>query len=168
MSGPRKERSCCGTVDRHLRARRFLFTSIVARNISQLQQHAASLFKLERLSSSPPESYGTLTFTRLCDLSSTNGVSHATSYILKQVCLETLPHSSPATMVGVDNFGPVLAALSVMQSNVERSQKNTAHTYLENFQKSVSSRTARRPAGTRLIPFQERCMDSYGSNAFQS
>ena len=44
-------------------------------------------------------------------------------------------------MVGVDNFGPVLAALSVMQSNVERTQKNTAHTYLENFQKSVSGRT---------------------------
>jgi hypothetical protein len=40
-------------------------------------------------------------------------------------------------MVGVDNFGPVLAALNVMQSNAERSAKSEAHKYLETFQKSV-------------------------------
>ena len=40
-------------------------------------------------------------------------------------------------MVGVDNFGPVLAALSVMQSNVQKDQKTQAHKYLESFQKSV-------------------------------
>ena len=36
-----------------------------------------------------------------------------------------------------ESFAPVLAALSVMQSNVERSQKTQAHDYLEKFQKSV-------------------------------
>lgn len=36
-----------------------------------------------------------------------------------------------------ESFAPVLAALSTMQSNVERSQKSQAHEYLEKFQKSV-------------------------------
>ena len=34
-------------------------------------------------------------------------------------------------------FAPVLAALSTMQSNADRSQKSQAHEYLEKFQKSV-------------------------------
>lgn len=38
---------------------------------------------------------------------------------------------------GQGGFAPVLAALSTMQSNVERSQKSQAHEYLEKFQKSV-------------------------------
>ena len=38
---------------------------------------------------------------------------------------------------GPHSFAPVLAALSAMQSNVERSQKSQAHDYLEKFQKSV-------------------------------
>ena len=38
---------------------------------------------------------------------------------------------------GQGGFAPVLAALSTMQSNVERSQKTQAHEYLEKFQKSV-------------------------------
>ena len=37
----------------------------------------------------------------------------------------------------VESFKPVLAALSTMQSNAERSQKSQAHEYLEVFQKSV-------------------------------
>lgn len=36
-----------------------------------------------------------------------------------------------------EDFAPVLAALSTMQSNAERSQKSQAHEYLERFQKSV-------------------------------
>ena len=36
-----------------------------------------------------------------------------------------------------DAFGPVLAALAAMQSNVPREQKTQAHEYLEKFQKSV-------------------------------
>lgn len=36
-----------------------------------------------------------------------------------------------------DGLEPILAALSTMQANVERSQKSQAHEYLENFQKSV-------------------------------
>ena len=39
--------------------------------------------------------------------------------------------------LGAGGFAPVLAALSTMQSNVERSQKSQAHEYLEKFQKSV-------------------------------
>ena len=39
--------------------------------------------------------------------------------------------------LGVGGFAPVLAALSTMQSNAERSQKSQAHEYLEKFQKSV-------------------------------
>lgn len=39
---------------------------------------------------------------------------------------------------GAAGFAPVLAALSTMQSNAERSQKSQAHDYLESFQKSVS------------------------------
>lgn len=39
---------------------------------------------------------------------------------------------------GQGGYAPVLAALSTMQSNVERSQKSQAHEYLEKFQKSVS------------------------------
>lgn len=38
---------------------------------------------------------------------------------------------------GQEAFAPVLAALSTMQSNAERSQKSQAHEYLEKFQKSV-------------------------------
>ena len=38
---------------------------------------------------------------------------------------------------GQGGFAPVLAALSTMQSNVERPQKTQAHEYLEKFQKSV-------------------------------
>lgn len=38
---------------------------------------------------------------------------------------------------GAEGFAPVLAALSTMQSNAERSQKSQAHEYLEKFQKSV-------------------------------
>ena len=38
---------------------------------------------------------------------------------------------------GQGGFAPVLAALSTMQSNAERSQKTQAHEYLEKFQKSV-------------------------------
>lgn len=34
-------------------------------------------------------------------------------------------------------FAPVLAALSTMESNVDRAQKGQAHEYLEQFQKSV-------------------------------
>lgn len=34
-------------------------------------------------------------------------------------------------------FVPVLTALQTMQSNVNRSQKEQAHSYLEEFQKSV-------------------------------
>lgn len=40
---------------------------------------------------------------------------------------------------GQDAFAPVLVALSTMQSNVDRSQKNQAHEFLEKFQKSVST-----------------------------
>lgn len=40
---------------------------------------------------------------------------------------------------GSEGFAPVLAALSTMQSNAERSQKSKAHEYLEKFQKSVSA-----------------------------
>lgn len=36
-----------------------------------------------------------------------------------------------------DGIEPVLAALSTMQANVDRSQKSEAHEYLEKFQKSV-------------------------------
>lgn len=36
-----------------------------------------------------------------------------------------------------DGIEPVLAALTTMQANVDRSQKSEAHAYLENFQKSV-------------------------------
>ena len=39
--------------------------------------------------------------------------------------------------LGAGGFAPVLAALSTMQSNAERSQKSQAHEYLEKFQKSV-------------------------------
>ena len=38
---------------------------------------------------------------------------------------------------GSGSFAPVLAALSVMQSNVAQAQKSQAHDYLEKFQKSV-------------------------------
>lgn len=37
-----------------------------------------------------------------------------------------------------DGFAPVLAALSTLQGNIDRSQKADAHQYLEQFQKSVS------------------------------
>lgn len=36
-----------------------------------------------------------------------------------------------------DGLEPILAALSTMQANAERSQKSQAHDYLEKFQKSV-------------------------------
>ena len=45
--------------------------------------------------------------------------------------------SANMAALGVGGFAPVLAALSTMQSNVERSQKSQAHEYLERFQKSV-------------------------------
>ncbi len=38
---------------------------------------------------------------------------------------------------GSESFAPVLSALSVLQSSVERTQKSQAHDYLERFQKSV-------------------------------
>ncbi|KAF2235675.1 ARM repeat-containing protein [Viridothelium virens] len=38
-------------------------------------------------------------------------------------------------------FAPVLAALTTMQSNVDRAQKGKAHEYLENFQKSTDAWT---------------------------
>lgn len=34
-------------------------------------------------------------------------------------------------------FAPVLAALATMQSNIDRAQKEQAHRFLEEFQKSV-------------------------------
>ena len=37
-------------------------------------------------------------------------------------------------------FAPVLTALETMQSNADRAQKGHAHTFLEEFQKSVGSR----------------------------
>jgi transportin-3 len=37
------------------------------------------------------------------------------------------------------SYGPVLAALNSLQSNVDREQKAKAHEFLEKFQKSVSS-----------------------------
>lgn len=37
----------------------------------------------------------------------------------------------------LDGYAPVLAALSTMQSRVERIEKSQAHEYLEMFQKSV-------------------------------
>ena len=39
--------------------------------------------------------------------------------------------------LGAGGFAPILAALSTMQSNAERSEKSQAHDYLEKFQKSV-------------------------------
>ena len=39
--------------------------------------------------------------------------------------------------LGAGGFAPILAALSTMQSNAERSEKSQAHNYLEKFQKSV-------------------------------
>lgn len=44
--------------------------------------------------------------------------------------------NDPASMAS-ESFAPVVAALSTMQSNVERDQKSQAHEYLERFQKSV-------------------------------
>lgn len=46
--------------------------------------------------------------------------------------------AAAATMNGSGQagFAPVLSALATMQSNVDRSQKGQAHTYLEQFQKS--------------------------------
>ena len=41
-------------------------------------------------------------------------------------------------MGGISNYGPVLAALNVMQSKVQSSQKAEAHKSLEEFHKSVS------------------------------
>lgn len=41
-------------------------------------------------------------------------------------------------MGGVPNYEPVLAALSILQSNVQSSSKTQAHKSLEEFQKSVS------------------------------
>lgn len=38
----------------------------------------------------------------------------------------------------IDGFASVLAALTTMQSNEERTQKSQAHEFLENFQKAVS------------------------------
>ena len=52
---------------------------------------------------------------------------------------------------GHDGFAPVLAALSTMQSNVERSQKSQAHEYLEKFQKSVGLRSASELSVSLLI-----------------
>ncbi|KAL8671068.1 MAG: hypothetical protein Q9168_004416 [Polycauliona sp. 1 TL-2023] len=40
-----------------------------------------------------------------------------------------------------EGLGPILAALSTMQANVERSQKSQAHEYLEKFQKSPEAWT---------------------------
>lgn len=39
-------------------------------------------------------------------------------------------------------FAPVLSALSIMSSNVDRSKKGEAHEYLEQFQKSQDAWTA--------------------------
>lgn len=46
------------------------------------------------------------------------------------------PRSANMAASGAGGFAPVLAALSTMQSNAERSQKSQAHEYLERFQKS--------------------------------
>ena len=40
----------------------------------------------------------------------------------------------------LEGLKPILAALSTMQANVERSQKSQAHEYLEKFQKSVRAK----------------------------
>ena len=45
--------------------------------------------------------------------------------------------SANMTALGAGGFAPILAALSTMQSNAERSEKSEAHEYLEKFQKSV-------------------------------
>jgi hypothetical protein len=48
---------------------------------------------------------------------------------------------------GQDGLGQILAALSTMQSNVQGKDKVQAHTYLEKFQKSVSTQLS----GTNII-----------------
>ena len=41
-------------------------------------------------------------------------------------------------MMANDTIGPVLVALATMQGNVNHAQKEQAHKFLENFQKSAS------------------------------
>ncbi|KAF2171615.1 hypothetical protein M409DRAFT_63255 [Zasmidium cellare ATCC 36951] len=51
--------------------------------------------------------------------------------------------ATAATMNGAQQaFAPVLSALATMSSNVDRSQKSQAHTYLEQFQKSSEAWTS--------------------------
>jgi len=45
--------------------------------------------------------------------------------------------ASPNGVTAEQAFAPVLAALATMQSSAEASQKQQAHEYLEQFQKSV-------------------------------
>lgn len=42
---------------------------------------------------------------------------------------------------GDSAYAPVLAALATMQANVDKAQKEQAHQFLENFQKSVCCMT---------------------------
>lgn len=54
-----------------------------------------------------------------------------------EVTASDMAGSANMAALGAGGFAPVLAALSTMQSNAERSQKSQAHMYLEKFQKSV-------------------------------
>lgn len=51
----------------------------------------------------------------------------------------------------IDGFASVLAALTTMQSNEQRTQKAQAHEFLENFQKTVSLQRSYTPLQPDLI-----------------
>lgn len=65
-----------------------------------------------------------------------------------------------ATTNGADqSYGPVLDALSVMSSNLDRTQKGQAHQFLEQFQKSVSQHQPLDISGSTDLQSQGRSMD---------
>jgi len=65
-----------------------------------------------------------------------------------------------ATTNGADqSYGPVLNALSVMSSNLDRTQKGQAHQFLEQFQKSVSHQQLPDISGLTDLQSQGRSMD---------
>ena len=65
-----------------------------------------------------------------------------------------------ATANGADqSYGPVLDALRMMSSNLDRAQKGEAHQFLEQFQKSVSQCHLLDNAGFLNLHSKGRSMD---------